>query len=165
MKLRTAAALRLLALSSLALFISSAAASAQTAGRINLESLDRLAPLAVKSLKKTDKSQDGKGLVHVREFEFRKAGAYGDSDLEAIRAQVRAPGWSQLMKVEDRQKGDEELVEIYVYGKTDRRQVYGGMVIISAEPRELTVVNIFGQGAVRDMLRKTEGKKSPRKGR
>ncbi len=167
MKLRTAAALRLLALSSLALFICSATASAQTAGagRISLESLDRLAPRAVKFLKKTDKSEDGKGLVYVREFEFKQAGAYGKSDLDAVRAQVSGPGWSQLMKVEDKKRGDEELVEIYVYGKTDRRNFYGGMVVIAAEPRELTVVNIVGREGVREMLRKTGGKKSPRRGK
>jgi hypothetical protein len=167
MKLRAAAALKLLALSALALVLSPAASSAQTAGggRVSLESLDRLAPLALKAVKKNDKSEDGKGLVYVREFEFRQAGAYSAADLEPIRAQVKAPGWSRLMLVEDREKGDEETVEIYVYGKADRAKVYGAMVIISAEPRELTVVNIVGDGRVRGMLRKTGGRKPGRGGK
>lgn len=167
MKLRAAAAFKLLALASLALILSPAAASGQTpgGGRIQLESLDRLAPLAVKSLKKTDKTEDGKGLVYVREFEFRQAGVYTAADLEAIRAQVRAPGWSQLVKVEDREEGDEEIVEVYVYGKAEGRNVHGAMVVISAEPRELTVVNIVGREGVRRMLDETRGKKSRRTGK
>lgn len=167
MKLRAAAAFKLLALASLALALSPATASGQTpgGGRIRLESLDRLAPLAVKSLKKTDKTEDGKGLVHVREFEFRRAGVYTAADLEAIRAQVRAPGWSQLVKVEDREEGDEEIVEVYVYGKAEGRSVHGAMVVISAEPRELTVVNIVGREGVRRMLDRTRGKKSGRTGK
>ena len=147
MKLHTAAAaLRLFALASFALFISAAAASGQTpaAGRVQLESLDRLAPLALKSVNKQDKTEDGKGVVYVREFEFRQSGVYTAADLEAIRAQVRAPGWSQLVKVEDREEGDEETVEVYVFGKNDRRNFFGAMVVIAAEPRELTVVNIVG---------------------
>jgi hypothetical protein len=167
MKLHAAAAFKLLALSALALVLSPAAASAQAGGggRVSLESLDRLAPLASKLVKKTDKTEDGKGLVYVREFEFRQSGAYTAADLEPIRAQVKAPGWSQLVLVEDREKGDEETVEVYVYGKTDRANVYGGMVIISAEPRELTVVNIVGSGPVREMLKKTGSQRSGRRGK
>lgn len=162
-----AAALRLFALSSLVLVLSpdTAPAQAPAGGRIQLQSLDRLAPLASKTLKKEDKTEDGKGLVYVREFEFRRAGVYTAADLEAVRAQVRAPGWSQLMKVEDREEGDEETVEIYVYGKAERRDFHGAMVIIAAEPRELTVVNIVGREGVRRMLEKNGVKKSSRAGR
>jgi hypothetical protein len=165
MKPLAAAALRLFALASFVLALSAVTASAQAGGRVRLESLDRLAPLASKTLKKEDKTEDGKGLVYVREFEFERAGVYTASDLEAIRAQVRAPGWSQLMKVEDREEGDEETVEIYVYGKADRRNFHGAMVIIAAEPRELTVVNIVGREGVRRMLEKNGVKKSSRAGR
>jgi len=168
MKLRTAvAALRLFALASFALFISAAGASGQTpsAGRVRLESLDRLAPLALKSVNKQDKTEDGKGVVYVREFEFKQPGVYTAADLEAIRAQVRAPGWSQLVKVEDREEGEEETVEVYVFGKNDGRNFFGAMVVIAAEPRELAVVNIVGREGVRRMLDKTRGKKSARAGK
>ena len=116
-------------------------------------------------MKKTDKTEDGKGFVYVREFEFKQAGVYTAADLEAIRAQVRAPGWSQLVKVEDREEGDEETVEVYVYGKNDRRNIFGAMVVIAAEPRELTVVNIVGREGVRRLLEKNGAKKSNRTGK
>jgi len=167
MKLRAAAAFRLSAVASFVLFISAVTASGQTpaAGRLRLESLDRLAPLASKSVNKQDKTDDGKGMVYVREFEFKSSGVYAASDLEAVREQVRAPGWSQLMKVEDKEDGDEETVEIYVYGKADRRNFYGAMVVIATEPRELTVVNIVGREGVRRMLNKNGAKRAGRAGR
>lgn len=166
MKLRTHAAGRLLAFASLALLLSAATAEGQTAaGRINLESLDRLAPLAKESSKKDEKTQDGKGFVYAREFEFAQPGAYGASDLEAVRAQVREPGWSQIVKVEEKEEGGTETVEIYVYTRNAQNNIYAGMVIIAAEPRELAVVNIVGRGSVQDMLKKVEGKKTNRRSR
>lgn len=161
MKLHTSAAGRLLAFASLVLLLSSVTADGQTAsGRVNLESLDRLAPLAKESGRKEEKTPDGKGFVYAREFEFAQPGAYSAADLEAVRAQVREPGWSQIVKVEEKEPGGVETVEIYVYTKTAQKNIYAGMVIIAAEPRELTVVNIVGRGSVQEMLKKVEGKKS-----
>ena len=76
--------------------------------------------------------------VYVKSFEFSAEGAYTDADVEAIRAQLKAPGWSRIVSV--REKG--ELTEIYTW--TDGK-VPGGLAIISAEPHELTVVNLVGQ--------------------
>jgi hypothetical protein len=164
MKLRTTAAGKLLALASLVPLLSSVTAHGQApaGGRINLESLDRLAPLAKESSMKAEKSADGKGLVYVREFEFARAGSYSASDLEAVRAQLREPGWSQIVKVEEKDKGGEETVEIYVYGKTAQNNLYAGMVVIASEPLELKVVNIVGRGNVQELMKKVDGKKSKR---
>ena len=160
-------ALKLAGLAAVALLLSAHAALAQQpqGGRLDLESLDKLAPLAAEAMTRQEKTPDGKGTVYVREFEFKQAGVYTAADLEAIRAQVRAPGWSQLVKVEDRGEGDEETVEVYVYGRADRRNFHGALVIIAAEPRELTVVNIVGREGVRRMLEKNGVKKSSRAGR
>jgi hypothetical protein len=80
-----------------------------------------------------------KGL-YVKSFEFDSRGMYQESDLESLRAQLHAPGWSRMVGV--RSKRDEENVELYL--KTDGGQV-SGLAIIAAEPRELTIVNIIGQ--------------------
>ena len=132
-------------------------------GRLDLDSLDRLAPLAFKAQKRTDRTPDGKGTVYVREFEFRETGAYRDEDLAAVRAQVAGPGWSQMMKSVDRDDpGGEETVEIYVYMSKVGRRVRGGMLIISSEPKELTVVNVAGEGdakQIMEQLKRAEEKK------
>jgi hypothetical protein len=144
---------RAAALFALALLAPAAAAQQPQGGRVTLDSLDRLAPLAVKAQQRTDKTPDGKGTVYVREFEFRNAGAYQGADLAAVRAQVSGPGWSRMMKVEDKDDpGGPETVEIYVYTRKIGRRIQGGMLIITTEPNELTVVNVAGEGDAKQML-------------
>jgi hypothetical protein len=74
--------------------------------------------------------------VHVRTFEFDQDGQFSEADIEPLRAQLRN-GWSRI--VESREGG--EHVEIYV--KRDKEQL-GGLVLISAERRELAIVHIDG---------------------
>ena len=144
---RAAASLALLALAA------TAGAQLPQGARLDLDSLDRLAPLAAKAEKRTDKTPDGRGTVYVREFEFREAGAYREEDLAAVRAQVAGPGWSQMLKTVDRDDpAGVETVEIYVYTRKVGRRVRGGMLIIAAEPKELTVVNVAGEGDAKQLL-------------
>lgn len=83
-----------------------------------------------------------KGLkgVYVKSFEFDKEGDYSDSDVEAIRQQLKTPGWSRI--VASMSKRDHENSEIYML--VDANQAIQGLAIIDAEPKELTVVNIVG---------------------
>jgi len=150
-------------LAAAALCLAATAASAQQGARLSLDALDRLAPLAAKAQTREEKTPDGRGTVYVREFEFREAGAYRASDLAAVREQVRAPGWSLMIRAEDREEpGGEETVEIYVYANRVGRKIQGGLLIISAEPKELTVVNVAGEGDARQLLeqlKRSGGKK------
>jgi Domain of unknown function (DUF4252) len=77
--------------------------------------------------------------VYVKSFEFEKEGAYSKNDLDPIREQLRSPGWSKIVNVQSKQ--DNETVEIYTMGDTNKMT---GLVILAAEPTELTVVNIVG---------------------
>jgi hypothetical protein len=79
-----------------------------------------------------------KGL-YVKSFEFDRRGEYEDSDVESVRIQLRAPGWSRVVGV--RSKKDGENVELFL--KTDQGQI-SGLAILATEPRELTIVNIVG---------------------
>lgn len=83
-----------------------------------------------------------KGLkgIYVKSFEFDKEGQYSDADVEAIRAQLRAPAWSRIVGV--RSKRDGETAEVYLRIEGDSKIL--GMAVIAAEPKELTVVNIVG---------------------
>ena len=74
--------------------------------------------------------------VHVRSFEFDREGQFSDADVESVRVQLRT-GWSRIIDTRD----EGEHVEIYV--KRDKEQL-GGVVILSAERRELAIVHIDG---------------------
>jgi hypothetical protein len=77
--------------------------------------------------------------VYVKSFEFDDRNQYKDSDVEEIRAQLKAPGWSRI--VGTRSKRDGENSEVYL--KTEAGQI-SGLAIIVTNPRELTVVSIVG---------------------
>lgn len=81
---------------------------------------------------------DGLTGIYVKSFEFKAPGAYTDADIESIRKQVAGPGWSRMVSVRDKN----ELTEIYVWRERDTT---GGLAILTAEPNELTVVNIVGR--------------------
>ena len=148
----------------LLLFALPAGARQQEGARLKLDSLDKLAARAAEVESKEETPKSGEGKVYVRRFEFGRAGEFTDADLSEIRSQLAAPGWSRLMRVEERDdKPDEdETVEIYVFGKVAGSDVYAGMTIITTQAKELTVVNIVGQGKLGDVLKKSGAKKSGR---
>jgi len=75
--------------------------------------------------------------IHVRNFEFDKDGAYSDKDLDPIREQLKSPAWSRI--VESREEGEHSQIFL----KTEKDQI-AGLVILSAERRELSIVIIDG---------------------
>jgi hypothetical protein len=75
----------------------------------------------------------------VRVFEFDKPGEYSSSDLEPIRSQLRQPGWNKIVGVINRRGGDN--VDVHLKYQADN---IVGVAIISADPMELTIVNIIG---------------------
>lgn len=77
--------------------------------------------------------------VYVKSFEFDKTGEYLDSDVESVRSQVRGPGWTRVVGVYNKKGGDN--AEIFL--KTEAGQITG-LTIISAEPKQLTIVHISG---------------------
>ncbi len=82
-----------------------------------------------------------KGLkgIYVKNFEFDEPGQYSQADVDAIRAQLAAPGWTRI--VESHSRRSREHDEIYVMKQGDN---IAGLAILVAEARELTVVNIVG---------------------
>jgi hypothetical protein len=77
--------------------------------------------------------------IYVRSFEFEKAGEYQESDVEPIRAQLKNPAWSRIVGVRSQKNGDN--AEVYL--KTENGKI-GGLVVLSTEPKELTIVSIEG---------------------
>jgi hypothetical protein len=75
--------------------------------------------------------------IFVKTFAFSADGAYNASDLDSLRGQLRMPGWSRIVQARD----GRENVEVFARlrgGEVD------GMVVLVAEPRELTIVQIDG---------------------
>jgi len=77
--------------------------------------------------------------VRVRNFQFETDDAYSKSDIDSVRKQLSAPGWSPLVQVHKREPGED--VDIYVC--MDGGKVTG-LAVIASEPREFTIVNIIG---------------------
>lgn len=107
---------------------------------------ERLLRIAAKFLRSEDPDEakikelvSGLKGVYVRVFEFENPGEYLTSDLEAVRAQLQVPGWTKIVGV--RSKRDGENVDVYLKYQGDNVL---GLVILAAEPKELTVVNIVG---------------------
>jgi hypothetical protein len=88
--------------------------------------------------------------IYVRNFEFESDGQYTAADLETIRTQLRAPGWTRMVNVKSKKDGDLE-----VYLLMNDQQV-GGLAVLSSNVRELTVVNIVGPVDL-DKLAQLEG--------
>jgi hypothetical protein len=84
-----------------------------------------------------------KGLkgIYVKSFEFDKEGEYSEDDVEAIRAQLKGPGWSRIVSVTS--KREHENTEVYMMTAGEGESIQG-LAILDAEPEELTVVNIVG---------------------
>lgn len=77
--------------------------------------------------------------IYVRSFEFDKDGAYSAADVEALRSQFRSPTWSRVVGVRSDHDGD----NVDIFFKLENEKM-AGIVIIAAEARELTYVNIVG---------------------
>lgn len=75
--------------------------------------------------------------VYVRSFEFSKDAQYSMDDIEALRAQLKSPQWSRIVS----DKSKTETAEVYV-GRDGEK--VSGLVVIDAEPKELTIVHIDG---------------------
>ena len=76
--------------------------------------------------------------IYVRSFDFDKEGEYSLSDVQALRSQLNGPGWSRIVGVKSI-KG--ENTEVYLLKNGDQ---IGGLVVLDAEPKELTIVHIDG---------------------
>jgi hypothetical protein len=75
--------------------------------------------------------------IYVRSYTFDHDGEYDRAVLDRVRAQL-GPTWKKIVNVRSRNHEDSE---IYIATRGDQPI---GMLVITTEPRELTVVNIVG---------------------
>jgi hypothetical protein len=75
--------------------------------------------------------------VYVRNFSFEKDGAYSSKDLDAVRAQLKAP-WTSIVNTRE----EHETVDVYTWPENGQ---IGGLAVVVTEPKEVTIVNLVGK--------------------
>lgn len=121
---------------------------AAKAKEVNRISLDRnQLQSAGKMLSDDDakKVLSGLGSIQVRNLEFDKEGEFSDSDLDAVRAQI-AKMQSCSAIVDSKEKNEHS--QIFLCGDEGKG---AGLAIVSAEPKELSVVYIRGNVSLSDL--------------
>ncbi|HEY1805570.1 MAG TPA: DUF4252 domain-containing protein [Terracidiphilus sp.] len=101
---------------------------------------------AAKIMDKNDKDQEavkqlieGLDSIYVRDYSFDKEGAYSMDEIEKLRQAVATPEWSPI--VHERGHNGAESTDVMM------KLVNGephGIFVLSAEPKELTIVLIMG---------------------
>ena len=146
----------------LLLLIASAAAAMGQSAKLQLDQLDVLANRASETVdvkldehlmqttakffsgKDTDDAEirdlikNVKG-IYVKSFSFEKENEYSSAEIESVMSQLRGGGWSKIIRVTSKKDGDN--VEVYLLSIGDQ---IGGLAVVSAEPKEFTVVNVVG---------------------
>jgi Domain of unknown function (DUF4252) len=77
--------------------------------------------------------------IVVRSYEFDSDFVYSKDDVDAVRKQLSAPGWTQLAQV--RKRDNAQQVDVYVALTDDQAK---GFAVIASEPRKFTILNIVG---------------------
>ena len=153
--------------------LSAVVANAQEPSRLQLGSLDHLAAKASKSVDVniderlirlaskvfSDKDAEEREIkkvvagvkgIYVKVYEFENEGQYSSVDLDTIRTQLRAPGWTRLVNVTSKKEGN---LEVYLLMNGD---MVNGLAVLASDVKELAVVNIVGPVDL-DKLAKLEG--------
>lgn len=142
--------------------LAAAPAFAQDPAKIDMSHLDRFADRADKVIDVTVDGQvlrlaasilnekrspdEGKikelilGLkgIFVKRFEFEKEGEYTMADVDSIRTQLNAPGWTRVANVRSKRAGNYDVVIM------SEGSVVKGLALLAAEAKAFTVVNIVG---------------------
>ena len=82
---------------------------------------------------------DGIKSIVVRSYQFDSDFVYSKEDVDKVRAQLAAPGWTQLAQVHKRKAAQD--IDIYIALDDDQAK---GFAVIASEPRKFTILNIVG---------------------
>ena len=78
--------------------------------------------------------------IHIHTYEFDKPGQYSMAQVDALRSGLRGPEWSEIVQSTNVSGGE----DTHIYMKSAAGGGLRGLLIIDAEPKELTVVDIAG---------------------
>ena len=137
------------------------AALAQNA-RLQIDHIDRLFPNAVETIdvrvdcallqiasKFLDKNRANEAQVreilnvlkgvYVKGVEFDQANQFTEQDVEAVRQQLNAPGWSRVVGVRSKRDGENVEVSLMI-----NNGLIEGIGVLITDPKQLMVVNVVG---------------------
>ena len=77
--------------------------------------------------------------IYVKSFSFEKENEYSPAEVDSVMSQLRGGSWSKIVGVRSKKDGDN--VDVYLMTVGDE---IAGLAVVSAEPKEFTVVNIVG---------------------
>jgi hypothetical protein len=77
--------------------------------------------------------------IYVKSFSFEKENGYSAAEVDSVTSQLRGTGWSKVVGITSKKDGDN--VDVYLLTIADQ---IAGLAVVSAEPKEFTVVNIVG---------------------
>jgi hypothetical protein len=103
-----------------------------------LRALTRLAPLTGREHEKLSALSSRLKGVYVRGYEFEREGEFTTDDIEAIRSQLRAPGWTRVVQVGGRNGSNEE---VFLKQGNDDIDAYA---VVSSAPQKICVINVIG---------------------
>lgn len=85
--------------------------------------------------------------VIVRSYEYAVEGQYNMADVEQFRKRLEDGGWSHVVK----ERSDKESTDVCV--KLGPNGEFSELVVISAEPKELTFVHLKGHMSAEDLMK------------
>jgi hypothetical protein len=87
----------------------------------------------------TKKLIEGLDGIYVREYEFDKEGQYSLDDIDKLRSYFETSDWTPIIR--ERSRKDKETTDVMLKVVNGENK---GMFVLSAEPKELTIVLILG---------------------
>jgi hypothetical protein len=84
--------------------------------------------------------------IYVRDYEFDKEGEYSMEEIQKLRSYFETSEWTPIVRARERKSGETtDVLMKMVNGETR------GMFILSAEPKELSIVLILGPVRMQDL--------------
>jgi hypothetical protein len=84
--------------------------------------------------------------IYVREYEFDKEGQYSMDEIEQLRKYFETSEWTPIVRERERKSGETTDVMVKLVNGESH-----GMFILTAEPKELTIVLILGPIKMEDL--------------
>ena len=85
--------------------------------------------------------------IYVRNYEFDKEGEYSMDEIQKLRSYFETSEWTAIVRARERNGETTDILMKMVNGETR------GMFILSAEPKELSIVLILGPVHIEDLAR------------
>ena len=104
--------------------------------------------------KKVGQAISGLRGIYVRVYRFAQENEYNMSDVDAIRSQLKAPGWERLADM--RSKRNNQKVDVFTMFTGD---LMSGVAVVISDSKSIAVVNMIGPIDI-ELLTELSGKLS-----